>query len=106
MASGGKIKVSVLCPGFVDTNIDEGDRNRPSGRYDRPAAGTPEAAQREMFKGLLHGGQKPAEVAQKVFDAIVNEGFYILTHPEFKAGVTARADNIVNDRNPSSPGFV
>jgi NAD(P)-dependent dehydrogenase (short-subunit alcohol dehydrogenase family) len=106
MASGGKIKVSVLCPGFVDTNIDEGDRNRPSGRYERAPEGTPEAAQREMFKQILHSGQKPAEVAQKVFDAIVNERFYILTHPEFASAVTARAENIVNDRNPSSPGFV
>jgi NAD(P)-dependent dehydrogenase (short-subunit alcohol dehydrogenase family) len=105
-ASGGKIKVSVLCPGFVDTNIDEADRNRPSGRYERPAPGTPEAAQREVFNQILHSGQKPAEVAEKVFDAIVNERFYILTHPEFTGAVTARAENIVNDRNPASPGFV
>jgi NAD(P)-dependent dehydrogenase (short-subunit alcohol dehydrogenase family) len=105
-ASGGKIKVSVLCPGFVDTNIDEADRNRPSGRYDRPAAGTPEAAQREMFKQILHGGQTPAEVAQKVFDAIVDERFYILTHPEFTSAVTARSESIVHDGPPLSPGFV
>src|SRR5207237_9785362 len=29
-ATGSKIGVSVLCPGFVDTNIASSDRNRPS----------------------------------------------------------------------------
>jgi NAD(P)-dependent dehydrogenase (short-subunit alcohol dehydrogenase family) len=106
MASGGKIKVSVLCPGFVDTNIDEADRNRPLGRYERPPEGTPEAAGREMFREILHSGQKPSEVAQKVFDAMVDERFYILTHPEFKDAVTARADAIVKDASPPSPGFL
>lgn len=106
MASGGKIKVSVLCPGMVATNIGEADRNRPAGRYDRPAAGTPEAAGREMFMEMLKSGQKPAEVAQKVFDAIINERFYILTHPELNPAIRARMEAIVNDGKPPSPGFV
>ena len=30
IARGAKINASVLCPGFVDTNIDKSERNRPS----------------------------------------------------------------------------
>jgi NAD(P)-dependent dehydrogenase (short-subunit alcohol dehydrogenase family) len=106
MASGGKIKVSVLCPGFVDTRIHESARNRPSGPYAQPALGTPEAAGRDAMRQLLASGQSPAEVAQKVFDAIVNERFYILTHPEFHDAIRARANTIVNGESPPSPGFV
>ena len=30
IAKNTKINASVLCPGFVDTNIDQSERNRPS----------------------------------------------------------------------------
>jgi short-subunit dehydrogenase len=40
-------------------------------------------------------------VGQHVLDAVRNDRFWILTHDEAKAGVTTRADEIVNGINPS-----
>ena len=57
-----KLSASVLCPGWVNTNILEADRNKPQEfgpRRDR-SADTPEAQQgRAMVENLLKGGFQP-----------------------------------------------
>jgi NAD(P)-dependent dehydrogenase (short-subunit alcohol dehydrogenase family) len=106
MASGGKIGVSVLCPGFVNTNIHDSTRNRPSGRAPDVAPGSPEAAGRDAMRQLLASGMPPVEVAQQVFEAVRDRRFYVLTHHEFKPAILERANNIVEGRAPGSPGFV
>jgi hypothetical protein len=45
----------------------------------------------------------PREVAEKVFDAIREERFYILTHPEEKVRVKRRMEGILEERNPTLP---
>ena len=47
----------------------------------------------------------PAEVALHVRDAIVEDRFWITTHPEFFNAVTQRADDIVTGRNPIPSTF-
>jgi hypothetical protein len=42
----------------------------------------------------------PAEVADRVFEAIEEERFYILTHPEFMPLIEARMAAIVQGHNP------
>ena len=43
----------------------------------------------------------PSETAQIVFDAIMDERFYVLTHPEHNAQIAgARRRRIVNDGTP------
>jgi short-subunit dehydrogenase len=106
VASGGKIGVSVLCPGFVNTNIHNSMRNRPSGAPPEPAAGSPEAAGRDAMRQMLASGMATSEVAQQVFDAIKTRRFYILTHDEFKPRVIERGQWIAEGRAPASPGFV
>ena len=105
-ASGGKIGVSVLCPGFVNTNIGESGLRRPSGPPPEPAPGSPEALGRDAFRQMMASGMAPSEVARQVFEAVRDRRFYILTHDEFKPRVTERAKNIVEGRAPGSPGFV
>jgi short-subunit dehydrogenase len=99
-----KVKVSVLCPGFVNTNIATSERNRPDHlRAPEPERQLTEAEQSfaiMMFAGIS-SGTPPAEVAEKVFTAIQNEQFYIFPHPEFLAHVRARMENIVEQRNPT-----
>jgi NAD(P)-dependent dehydrogenase (short-subunit alcohol dehydrogenase family) len=76
------VKVSVLCPGWVNTNIADSDRNRPP-HLQAPAAGSlHDAGARDMLKGMLAGGMAPDVVAGKVLHAIVDERFWILTHDE------------------------
>jgi NAD(P)-dependent dehydrogenase (short-subunit alcohol dehydrogenase family) len=99
-ASGGKIKVSVLCPALTNTRIIDSTRNRPGGPQPLPAEGTPERAMVDMLRGIFAGGMPPAEVAHQVFDAIVKERFYVLTHPEHNERLRARLDAILTGDPP------
>jgi NAD(P)-dependent dehydrogenase (short-subunit alcohol dehydrogenase family) len=98
---GGTIGVSVLCPGFVQTQIADADRNRPAGLQN---AAKPErsAAIDGAIRSMLAAGLPPAEVAAAVADAIRTERFYILTHPELTPHVRARMEDIVEGRAPST----
>ncbi len=99
-----KVKVSVLCPGFVNTNIATSDRNRPTQFQpggEQQFSETEMAFASMMFAGIA-SGTPPAEIAEKVFTAIQSEQFYIISHPEFLPMVRTRMENIVEQRNPES----
>ncbi len=99
-----KIKVSVLCPGFVNTRIMDSERNRPAAlRSDQPASPRL-ATMQDRMRQEVEAGQSTERVAATVFAAIRAEQFYILTHPEMKASVQARMDSILTDSDP--PRFV
>jgi NAD(P)-dependent dehydrogenase (short-subunit alcohol dehydrogenase family) len=96
-----KVKVSVLCPGFVNTNIATSDRNRPAQLQpgEQQFSETEMAFASMMFAGIA-SGTPPTEVAEKVFTAIQNEQFYIVSHPEFLPMVRMRMEAILEQRNP------
>lgn len=97
-----KIKVSVLCPVWVKTRILEAHRNRPVElqNADSHTMRPEDQAEFEAVNQAVQSGKSPQEVAEHVFDAIRNEKFYILTHPESKTLVKMRMRNILHDRNP------
>ena len=98
------VKVSVLCPGMVRTNIGGAERNRPAELRNEPVAMTPEMqAGLDAFKAALEAGMPPLEVAEAVFEAIKKERFYILTHPEWIEVIQLRTDNLLRMENPQSP---
>jgi hypothetical protein len=49
---------------------------------------------------MLAAGTTPAEIAAVVLDAIQDEQFYIIPHPELLPLVRARMDTILDQRNP------
>ena len=97
------VGVSVLCPAFVATSIATSDRNMPddirSTLPERPASGGTQS----RIEAMVAGGISTEVVGEHVLDAVRHDRFWILTHDEAKAGVTQRADQIVNGVNPS-PG--
>ena len=101
---GAAVGVSVLCPAFVSTKIHESLRNAPNEVLAEVAAVDPAEMQpmRDMMRMLIEGGMPPAEVADQVFDAVVNDRFYILTHAETPAAVRNRMERIINGENPAS----
>jgi NAD(P)-dependent dehydrogenase (short-subunit alcohol dehydrogenase family) len=91
-----RVGASVLCPAFVKTRIAESGRNRPG-------AGQAESGSDEfaaMVRGLIEQGASPESIADKVFDAIQEERFWILTHPEFDAAIRERVEGMLAGRNP------
>ena len=81
---GAHIKVSVLCPGFVNTRIMDAERNRPE-KYANPVAeSNPDGVPHEgeaLFRQMIKNGIPPSEVAEKVFQAIAEDQFFVFTHP-------------------------
>jgi len=81
---GSKIKVSVLCPGWVRTRVMDSERNRPPELMNDPASVvmSPEMeAVVAEYRQACEAGMAPEVVANCVFDAIRDERLYVLTHP-------------------------
>ncbi|HLY18518.1 MAG TPA: SDR family NAD(P)-dependent oxidoreductase [Bryobacteraceae bacterium] len=98
------VKVSVLCPGLVRTNIAEAERNRPAELRNEPAARTPEMeAGLAAFKAAIDASMTPRELADVVFDAIRKEQFYILPDPEWTEVIRLRTDKLLRMENPKNP---
>ena len=111
--TGADVGVSVLCPGLVDTNVLDAERNRPPELQNDPPVeeaigASPEAqAFLQAFRSALRASMSPRQVAGIVFDAVREKKFYILANAEpFKPSIEARMDDIVQERNPSrmTPG--
>ena len=101
---GALIKVSVLCPSGVDTQILDAARNRPAHLpAARPLRSEEEAVRQATHRGV-QAGLSPEYVAECVFRAIAADKFYILTHPEAKAWVRTRMEDILEERNPTPQG--
>jgi NAD(P)-dependent dehydrogenase (short-subunit alcohol dehydrogenase family) len=98
------VKVSVLCPGLAHTNIGSAERNRPSGLKDELVPLTPEMqAGRAAFDALVAASMPPDQVAEKVFEAIRKDQFYILTHPEWIDVIRLRTTKLAQLENPANP---
>ncbi|MCH7698719.1 MAG: SDR family NAD(P)-dependent oxidoreductase [Chloroflexi bacterium] len=104
-ATESKIGVSVLCPGFVDTNITESERNRPEDLPgEPPPESIPEEAQQRIdyLRGMLKSGYRPAEIADAVFEGIRKSQLYVVpAQPMIKEGIRSRLDNVANEHNPA-----
>ena len=98
------VKVSVLCPGLVRTDIINAERHRPAELQNEPAPRTPEMeAGLAAFKAALDASMPPAQVVDAVFDAIRNERFYVLSHPEWTEVIQLRTDKLLPMENPQNP---
>lgn len=98
------VKVSVLCPGLVRTNIADAERNRPAELLYEPVTLTPEMqAGLAAFRAAIEASMSPLQVADVVFDAIKKEQFYILPEPEWTEVIQLRTDKLLRMENPESP---
>ena len=87
------VSCSVLCPGFVNTDIMDSARNRPAALAGRDTPGDPE--QRAAFKSMLEGGRQPAEVALMVERGIRENRLHIFTDEAMGALFEQRAQRIL-----------
>lgn len=98
-----QIGASVLCPYFVPTGISQSQRNRPADMADERATPSQRIGQAQSDKAVGSGKVSAAEVAQKVFDAVAANQFYIYSHPQALGNVQSRMEAIVQGHNPPDP---
>ncbi|NND68557.1 MAG: SDR family NAD(P)-dependent oxidoreductase [Halioglobus sp.] len=83
------VGVSVLCPGLVDTNLISqsfavrADEYDPGINHEQPA---PDTA----------SGIAPLAVGERVVDAVRENGFYIITHDDYRDIIAMRHDSILS----------
>jgi NAD(P)-dependent dehydrogenase (short-subunit alcohol dehydrogenase family) len=98
-----QVSASVLCPYFVPTGINQSHRNRPAElKADKPTQ-SQLIGQAMSDKAVGSGKVTAAEVAQKVFDALAADQFYIYSHPKALGNVQQRMEAIVQGHNPPDP---
>lgn len=100
------IKASVLCPSWVKTRISASERNRTAGdKLDPSKLDAVSLKINATIQKVVADGISVEQVASDVFDAIENERFYILTHPDSLAAVKVRAEDIIQNRLPTTIRF-
>jgi NAD(P)-dependent dehydrogenase (short-subunit alcohol dehydrogenase family) len=91
--AGRGIGVSVLCPGFIRTQIVNSVRNLPE-RFDRPSeAGLAAMRSSDLFKFIqdrVSHGIDPSYVGELVREGIENDWPYIFTDVEFEPLIEGR----------------
>ena len=105
---GMQIGVSVLCPGWVATGINDAGRNWPDRLGERPPASFAADVLAPHFKRAIDEGTPPVEVAGLVADAIEAGKFWVLPHPEWVELAAERWRGIPEGKNPEtvdSPGL-
>jgi NAD(P)-dependent dehydrogenase (short-subunit alcohol dehydrogenase family) len=98
--AGLPVGVSVLCPGWVRTNILDAERNFP-GQLDAGAANPATEIMRGHVARAIAEGMPPAQVADAVFDAIVADQFWVIPGQEFLDLCIERWATIAERQNPS-----
>jgi NAD(P)-dependent dehydrogenase (short-subunit alcohol dehydrogenase family) len=83
-----EVGVSVLCPGFVQTQIGESARNAPASLTEWTGTESAQST-REMANALAAAGIPAADVADAVFDAIDAGRFFVLPHEHAALATTA-----------------
>ncbi|MCY3567967.1 MAG: SDR family NAD(P)-dependent oxidoreductase [Chloroflexi bacterium] len=101
-AAESNISASVLCPGFVNTQINEAERNRPSEFGQSIVANEAQSMASRVFLG---GGMDPNDVAELVWQAMVNDHLYILPHDGWRDIIRGRIDAVLDGHQPVEIDF-
>jgi NAD(P)-dependent dehydrogenase (short-subunit alcohol dehydrogenase family) len=110
MNRNSKVKVSVLCPGPVNTDImHSAERIRPPSVPPPPEWTPEEALFIKAFEIYIERGLYPKEIGRQILKAIQEERFYVIPH-DYRTQIQSRLQNILNAENPEllppSPDFL
>ncbi len=98
-----QVGVSVLCPELIKTGIANCDRNRPaqySGEGDIVESDARTRVHDSIASGVS-GGLPPREMAERVFQAVKDNRFYILSNDGWMESARTRIEDILQGRNPT-----
>jgi NAD(P)-dependent dehydrogenase (short-subunit alcohol dehydrogenase family) len=104
--SGKDVHVTVLCPNFVRTRINESQRNMPA-ELQKNSDDPMSQMVKKIADELVNSGIEPDEVALAVEDAIRENKFWILTNEHSATRITEqRLEWMRGGRPPRAKKFV
>ncbi|MGB0115143.1 MAG: SDR family NAD(P)-dependent oxidoreductase [Ilumatobacteraceae bacterium] len=92
VATADPVSVSVLCPGFVKTDLmnkEPDEVESPIGQFIN-----------QLLRAGVDGGIPASDVGDAVAAAIEAQQFWILTHPDMFEGAVERVQRAVTQTNP------
>lgn len=92
---GPQVRVSVVCPGGVQSRIMHSERNRPDAL--KTASRTPPellAKLQATFAELMRNPMPADELAGRVLAGVERDDFYILSHADHAPEAQARAERV------------
>jgi NAD(P)-dependent dehydrogenase (short-subunit alcohol dehydrogenase family) len=98
------VGVSALCPELIRTRIGHSERNRPAHLKRPEGSGTPEQTLVEQaIQSSTAGGLDPSAMAERVFQGIREDRFYLLADEgtSWDRACLARLEDIRLRRNPT-----
>ena len=101
--------MGVLCPGWVHTGLAKLEDRLPAELRAANAASTrrrPRPRGTRAVRQMVDAAVSPEQIAAMVVEAIREDRFYIFPHPERKADVQARMEDIVEERTPAFPAVI
>jgi NAD(P)-dependent dehydrogenase (short-subunit alcohol dehydrogenase family) len=101
--AGLPIGVSVLCPGWVRTNILESDRNWPDSLGALPEETESSKVMTGHVARAIDEATTPAAVADQVFDAVTAGRYWVIPHDDFFAMAVRRWEGIAQQLEPEAP---
>jgi NAD(P)-dependent dehydrogenase (short-subunit alcohol dehydrogenase family) len=97
------VGVSCLCPGWVKTQIHESDRNWPDELGEAPVRDAVQEIQFEHFRRAIDEGMQPSAVADLVIEAVRDDRYWIIPHPEWMDVALERWHRVAERANPEPP---
>ncbi|MFT7601695.1 MAG: NAD(P)-dependent dehydrogenase (short-subunit alcohol dehydrogenase family) [Acidimicrobiales bacterium] len=99
-AEKSDIGVTCLCPGFVNTDIVSATRRRPAGEM---GSVTDELGGKwlDFSERALAGGLDPEVVGEQVYDAIVDNQFWLFTDKAWDEAITKKNQQLVARQSPT-----
>ena len=103
-AMGADIAMGVFCPGYVQTNLDHSEWYRPERFKDE---NDPYYKSEEFAKGqaaakyVIETGRPLEGFGEKVFKAIEEDQFYVLTHEEYDGMLQFQTMEKIKRKNPN-----
>ena len=95
--AGSAVRASVLCPGPIDTNIVDSQRNRAPESAEQHVETEAGTKFWDMLTRTLAAGMPADEVGPLILDAVTNDRFWVLTHPEMAAIVAKQTEQMMED---------
>jgi len=102
-AINANIRMSVFCPGFVQTDLHNHERHRPERFMDKS---DPYYSSAEYHSGLkraefvIKTGMPIDSIGMSVMNRIEEDQFYILTHPIYSTLIGRRVKDMLEGRGP------